>query len=349
MIKRDKSLDLVRCVACILIVVFHFEIDGRPLVSHIESSSVDLGMIAVGAFFILSGASLYISTSKQSHFKIGNYIYKRFLAIYPAFWVAYIIVFLYMFWKNGGIPQDVPKVNILLSVFGMDGMFAYKIPTFYMVGEWYVGTIVIVYCFFPILKWLIDKIPKIAWAIILVVFLIFVFTYSGEMMFLRHPVFQIVEVAFGIYYAKYVVLNENRNTTWRNNKPRIIAFIISIAVIVTFVLVKVDGIVGLSLVVNLVAISTFYFIAQLNFIMKNMAVDKVVTTISKYSYCIFLIHHVVINEVSARFDNAELSNADYLTAVVLCVVLIAVFAFIVKNLSGKLIGLIKMIPKRAEA
>ena len=349
MIKRDKSLDLVRCIACILIVVFHFEIDGRPLVSHIESSSVDLGMLAVAVFFILSGASLYISTSKQSHFKIGNYIYKRFLAIYPAFWVAYIMVFLYMFWKNGGILQDVPKLNILLSVFGLDGMFAYKMPTFYMVGEWYVGTIVIVYFFFPILKWLIDKIPKIAWAIILVIFLVFVFTYSGEMLYIRHPVFQIVEVAFGIYYAKYIVLNENRSNSWRDNKLRIIAFVTSIIVIVTFVLVKVDSVIGLSLVLNLMAISTFYFVVQLYFIMKNMAIEKVVSIISKYSYCIFLIHHVVINEVSERFHNAELSNADYLTAVVLCVVLIAVFAFVTKYLSGKLIGLIKMIPKRAEA
>ena len=72
--KRDKSLDLVRCVACIMIVLFHFMVHDTWFYPQIESSNANPGELGVSMFFILSGATLYISTSRYKKFRVGNYI-----------------------------------------------------------------------------------------------------------------------------------------------------------------------------------------------------------------------------------------------------------------------------------
>ena len=51
--KRDKSLDLVRCVACILIVVYHFFVEQKDISFGISTSNNSLGGLAVSLFFII--------------------------------------------------------------------------------------------------------------------------------------------------------------------------------------------------------------------------------------------------------------------------------------------------------
>ena len=340
--KRDKSLDLVRCVACIFIVLFHFYVNEKQIFPHIESSNADLGELGVSLFFILSGASLYLSTSRKK-FNVGNYAYKRFKGIFPAFWTAYIIVFLFQFFENGFINPDIPPSRIWLSVVGMDGFVLYAIPNFYCVGEWFVGTIIIIYLYFPLVKLLIDKLPKVAWILLLIVGVVFIYVYPFEMPIARNPLARIIEITFGAYYCKYVVMNNNRNKFLRWG-----IFALCISVFAVLLFVRFESIYLHMYAVIIMGISLFYIIAQLGIVMRSMAVDKIVTTISINSYSIFLVHHAIGNYLADRYKDVELTNVEYFTCFIMYLVLIAVFVCLVNWGSKKIMMLIDMIPKKVE-
>ena len=68
--------------------------------------------------------------------------------------------------------------------------------------------------------------------------------------------------------------------------------------------------------------------------------------ISKYSYAIFLVHHVIIAEIMARFDLVNISvKKSYLLFAAICVV-IAVFAWILFHVHAFIMGRIKALSKK---
>ena len=50
-----------------------------------------------------------------------------------------------------------PWPRILLSLFGVDGYFSYKIPNYYQVGEWFLGAIVMLHAVYPLLSFAVNK------------------------------------------------------------------------------------------------------------------------------------------------------------------------------------------------
>lgn len=340
--KRDKSLDLVRCVACILIVVYHFFVEQKDISFGISSSNNSLGGLAVSLFFIISGAALYLSMSKgDNRFHAGTYIYKRFKAIYPAFWTAYIIAFLYNFFVAGQIDPSIPIHRIWMTITGMDGLFLYTVPNFYLVGEWFIGAIIITYMYYPLVKYLIDRFPKVMWIVVLVLFIVYVQTYCYQMEFRHNPFSFVIEVVFGIYYAKYII-KENRY----DKIGRIIVFVASVVVFVFLLLFYFENEYIRAYAMKIMGISLFLIIVQLKFIMNNAVVSKIVSNISDNSYCIFLVHHFIAVKLIMRFSDVDLTNVEYLALFILYIILIIPFALIVKVVSKKFIELIELIPKK---
>ena len=96
-------------------------------------------------------------------------------------------------------------------------------------GEWFIGSILVVYLYFPLVKKVIDKIPKVAWLFILFIYIFFVLNYSFEMPVVRNPVARILDITFGIYYAKYVIAHERRSSI-----IRMIAFGVSLFVFASY-------------------------------------------------------------------------------------------------------------------
>ena len=136
--ERIFYLDFVRAIAVILILMTHYNAVylyvGQPDKVFITAQigNIYIGNFGVSLFFIISGAALmYVYDEKC---ELINFYKKRFLSIYPMFWIAYFIAFLYQFYVNKGIDLTVPKRNILLTILGFDGYFAAGMPTFYIFG-----------------------------------------------------------------------------------------------------------------------------------------------------------------------------------------------------------------------
>lgn len=183
--KKEKIfyLDFIRVISMFIIVTYHFfvhfsdyNIEGVKILSNGK-----WGMIGVTLFFIISGASLMYNYGEKINIK--EYAKKRFLGIYPMFWIAYILVFVYIFYGSKTVLfGDLPKYKLLISLFAMDGYLSPYTQTFYLIGEWFLGCIVLIYILFPLLRILFNKHDKILFVIFTIInFTMIIFFKNGVM------------------------------------------------------------------------------------------------------------------------------------------------------------------------
>ena len=207
--QRILYLDFIRTIATISIVITHFNAiyvysqnpHPEKAIIAINVFNIYFGSFGVALFFIISGAALM--HVYENKFSIINFFKKRFFALYPMFWIAYLCAFFYYLFLNKGLPP-VPKVYFFLTIIGFDGYLAHLLPTFYILGEWFLGGIIILYLVFPVLLYLIKKVPLILGIAVLALYFFFMFHYPFSLektyfLFIRLP-----EFLFGMYFIKYI-------------------------------------------------------------------------------------------------------------------------------------------------
>lgn len=150
-------LDLIRAIAAVLIVITHYNnpfLQSHPVFIN-EPFGIYIGNLGVSLFLIISGAALMYNHGGVKKLELKSFYWKRFKTLYPMFWIAFIVANAFLFLRAGGNPHPgVPKENIIFSILGVDGLLANAaIPTFYTLGEWFLGFIIIFYLVFPLLRW----------------------------------------------------------------------------------------------------------------------------------------------------------------------------------------------------
>ena len=206
--ERLKYVDVLRVLAMVPVVVCHYtrsqEYAGITYPNKFmpdEFFSIYLGSFGVAIFFILSGVSLMYTYDGKLDLKL--FIKKRFLGIFPMYWMAWLTAFLYLFYKNKGFFNIIPRWKIIYTVIGMDGYFNWLDQTFYLLGEWFLGCLLLLYVLFPILKWGIEKHPYITAVIIIAVYFVGIRIYHGKIPSGNFFLFRVPEFAFGMYFVKY--------------------------------------------------------------------------------------------------------------------------------------------------
>ena len=87
---------------------------------------------------------------------IKIFYYKRAKSIYPSFYIAFLPFFLQnvykaktFFYNAGANP-----FSIILTILGIDGYFYYVAPNYYILGEWFLGAVVMMYFLYPVILYL---------------------------------------------------------------------------------------------------------------------------------------------------------------------------------------------------
>jgi peptidoglycan/LPS O-acetylase OafA/YrhL len=103
--KRQLSLDLLRGVAVLLVIVCHCHVT-EPILATIKCG----GWVGVDLFFVLSGflvsGLLFKQQAKEGRIRPINFWVRRGFKIYPAFWVFIAITVMSFFVTNHYIPWD---------------------------------------------------------------------------------------------------------------------------------------------------------------------------------------------------------------------------------------------------
>lgn len=311
--ERLKYVDLIRVIAMVTVLVCHYtrslEYAGVGYVNKILPDSifnVYLGSFGVSLFFIVSGISLMYTYSG----KIGakKYFKKRILGIYPMYWIAYLIAFLYFFVKNRGFYTDTPKIKILLTVIGMDGYTNWFGDNFYLLGEWFLGCIIILYILFPLLKLGIEKKPVLTGIIIGLIYVLTCIFYRGPMPLQCVFLVRIPEFALGMYFVKY---------GWKVNLP-IAAVCTAILVVSSFVDLSMINTVHVTVVMGVASFTLITYICKF---IKVQAFHNICEMIGKYSYAVFLCHHVLIQELAYHFSGKVIGRTENYILFLLCLIL----------------------------
>ena len=179
--ERIFEFDFIRALSALLIVFYHvvrqFEI--IPGWDHFPISSLgpngDWGHFSVVAlFFMLSAAALLQNYPELGRKDLLRFYWKRWKSIFPAFYLVWICCFITTAIKTGVITWGGQPWLILLSVIGEDGYAQYLglEHDYYLIGEWFLGVIIILYILYPLLLFLYRKLFWIS------VFAAFLFWYK---------------------------------------------------------------------------------------------------------------------------------------------------------------------------
>lgn len=323
--ERLFYLDFVRAIAALAIVITHFNaryLYLNPPAPEKAVFTTSIGNLYIGdwgvsLFFIISGAALMYVYEEKCQLK--TFYKKRFLSIYPMFWIAYITDFLFIVWQTHTMPGGgIPKWRILFSVIGFDGLLLTNgYPTFYLLGEWFLGVIVLIYLVFPLLRALLNKKPVL-------LLILTAAGYAGGLVLCTHVSYPLVpatllfvripELVFGMFFVKY-----KGKVTWKTAA-------LALAVVLVNWTVK-PGFTA-SIQTTYVGIASFLVCVYVSNIVRCAPVEYICEKLSKYSYAVFLVHHVIIAKIMGKFNLMEISVGEsYLLFMGVCCV-IALFAWI---------------------
>ena len=292
---RVFYLDLIRALATLLIVLTHFNFHlkdhGGGYVLTFQPFGIYLGDLGVSLFLIISGAALTLTYRRPINLK--RFYWKRFLNIYPMFWTAWVLgTFYYFLISNGRPPNAGPAKSFIFTLLGVDGLIsAFGWPTMYLLGEWFLGFILLYYVVFPLILWAIDRFPVVTGVVILAAYAAtavimhrYFSGYSSSMVLTT----RLPELAFGSYFVLYV-----RRVHWVTVIPA--AAVLAVSAMLPE---KIPEDVG----TTIVGISAFLILVVAGRYVAIQPVRAFVGLIARYSYPIFLVHHVVIWHLSQRID-----------------------------------------------
>ncbi|EOX8394846.1 acyltransferase family protein, partial [Salmonella enterica subsp. diarizonae] len=169
---RIKSIDYLRGIMALAVVIYHFTL---WTTNSMDSGTIlgKLGIYAVSIFFIISGMSMYLAYRDFTWNKKGILIFiaKRYLRLFPAFFVACMTVVIGA--KILGAEHSFSFKTILLNITLLFGVFS---PSEYItVGGWSIGCEVVFYLLLPFILAFKRKGILIALLVSAIVFLYFSF------------------------------------------------------------------------------------------------------------------------------------------------------------------------------
>ena len=314
--ERDYTLDVIRVTATFFIVLFHFAsanlLANSPFYTYANGA---WGGPLNSIFFVLSGFVL-----EKKYDKIDNvkaFYKQRFLAIFPVFYIAFLVCYLLTAIASGNFFYGGNPVKLLLTVIGADNYsLLYGGTGYAVVGEWFTAIIVLIYIVFPVLCKMFKTMTVSATLIIALLYILNLFwgltSTSVETSFIN-----------GLFlFWVGMLLTKVSKYLKRNILVTAITFILSAAII--FYRVNVVEAVRLAMM-NLLGITLFVFLYGLfGFEWKSEKARKTLMFFSNISYSVYISHHFIVNKVAGKMMENNININIYLYFIVLWMVIFAV-------------------------
>lgn len=282
--KKIVGIIFARAFCCMGIVIFHFFSHSKGSFKILyRTSNNSFGFMYVTTFFSISGAVLYYNYPKIKSIK--SFYFKRWKSIFIPFYLCYIYYYLRNSMAYHKLLFKSQLSKLFITLIGFDSYLHYRIKnTCYLVGEWFLGAIIIIYLLYPLLSLFIIKNNYL---IITFVFLINVFMYKTNFFIIpksKNIISCLTSFYFGVITIKY------KYFFFGNYIILLISFIIllslSIFNITSFFFVL--QIQGYCLYILLINIGQYIMQTKLNIIFKEISI---------LSYNIFLFHHYIILDI----------------------------------------------------
>ncbi|WP_379933138.1 acyltransferase family protein [Enterobacter sichuanensis] len=296
---KIEAFDFVRAISVLMIIIFHF-------ISMIIRNGggnwgefnliAPFGSIGVSFFIIISGAGLFISSKKWTGCK--EFYIKRFKSIYPTFWFVYIFMSCFLLVFAGRVYVGGDYFKWAITIIGFDGYMSWYMPTYYIIGEWFVGFIVLIYLVFPLIRMSMNASKSFTF-ITSIICAILTFNFNKEIsdafpLFnsnaVWNPIIRLPEFIFGGIVADLII----------NDKGKLKYLFVFAVIYLSFSILTYDNLdKGVYSIPSLCALF-IVVISVYDFIGKRVTGDfyNVILFFSGNSFVAFLIHHKIIGVLS---------------------------------------------------
>ena len=339
--KRIRYFDLLRVICFSIVVFYHMMIqlyfNGMFAMDAIEpffvTANINTGVVAVTLFFMLSGASLVISTKDSVDWK--QFYIKRFIRLLFPFYFVNICWFIVRAIRAKSIfalIEGIAPWKILLGVLGIDEWLTlYGVSGFSQgIGEWFLGCLIILYVLFPIFRKLMLKNKILFSAIVISVYVAVIYSYSSSIPVYQNILVKGCEFIFGMYLGAYQgSLNKK-------------AVVVSLPVVVFYLTGKTP--LGINSAVNITVCALAFFITVSfteNILQKSTYFYKWIAFLSGCSYELFLIHHLVIYTLTPIAKQYMHIKTHVLELFIIELAVMGILTLVVKNICDYFIKRIK--------
>lgn len=153
--KELKGIIFTRACCSIGIIFFHYfkKSNGNfKLLS--KTSNASFGFIFVTSFFCISGTVLYYNYPKITSLK--SFYFKRWKSIFPSFYICYFYYLVKTVFSTKRLFFKDHWTRFFFTLIGMDHYLSYRFKTYSIIGEWFLGAIIIIYILYPLLSWIMN-------------------------------------------------------------------------------------------------------------------------------------------------------------------------------------------------
>ena len=343
--KRIKYFDVLR-VICFAIIIFYHMIAQLPIngicaqeaiAPLVANENMQLGTFAVAVFFMISGASLmYTSRDK---FKLIPFYLKRYMRLLIPFYVVTFIHYIYkaiMVRDLAGVYiGGIPVWRWIFTILGVDEWASmHGVLTFSRgIGEWFLGALVIISLVFPLLRFLMLKNQKVFMVVASALYVLVLLFYKPNV-----PMYMSLFVkGYDFVVGMWLGLNWQKiDKRWKY---------VTIPVVLVFLLCPWKLPINESLKIFVLALA---FLVSFSFLEEGLQKKelKPINWLSKYSYEIFLVHHLVIYELT-RYRGLYIQGiAGILMHFLIQLVVIFAFSLLAKSIADALIRFATFVLKK---
>ncbi len=283
------AFDFVRVFSAFGIIAFHFSCHTNSTYKPLfYFANGDYGFVFVTVFLMLSGAVLYYQYADNICLRV--FYYKRWKSIFPMFYIAFIYYYYQKVFETSSWSYNGSLKALLWSFLGMDGYLSYRVSNYFLVGEWYVGAIVILYILFPLLNQMCAKSYKLTVLLTIVLYFGMKGLYRLDMWkiaYHQNLVVCLVSFVAGMLVMKFRKILKNRYV-----------FLAVLFLSIIIIRIKIPFWRQGAFCGQLLGILLFFILVFIgNIVMKMPIVNEIVSFLSKLAYPAFLIQHQVILKV----------------------------------------------------
>lgn len=297
-------LDLIRAAALISILIIHFNatvtgyfVYPSRLFGSTLPFGIYLGDFGSSLFFIVSGAALCYTAAES--FSVKEFYKKRARAVYPMFWLAWALCFTIRFTTVPGSFAGAKGITLVLTALGLDNfaVAAGWVGTdFACVGEWFLGSILFLYLLFPLLLAVCRRGRTARWLGLAATVVLGVFIHlqgwDARLVAIHLP-----EFFFGMVF---VVLGRRAQ-----------AGALGASLAGLLALCALGGpLADTKVLCALFSAAVFAALALAAPLFDRGPIRRTCALLSKYSYAVFLCHHVLIQRLVRGFDLSVLTRRD---------------------------------------
>lgn len=281
--QRDKRLDYIRILSTALIVWFHFFSTYPTATAYTVAFKNGVwGYLGTSVFFVLSGFLL-----RKNHKKIPSvtsFYKKRWLAIFPSFYIAYIVAYAVTVCLRRSFLYNGPAYEFIYSILGVDKYVELMgFPTYALVGEWFTAVILVLYLVYPFINRAFSEAKLTLTGVLVTAYILFnafnMFPVNNQVSVLN----ALCLFVTGMFIAEYEL---------RLTSNKLIAIVYGvISCILLLIKVPIENV----YCVQMLAVALFLLLLTVlpskGFSEKE---NKVTAYLAGISYCVYLVHHFIL-------------------------------------------------------